>query len=104
MVENPIVYPADVYYYGRKSLGVFEQMASLKYRENHSWKIIGTIVYEKYEICLNSIKAAIKRLDLVFNRLLTAGIISVFQSISQWLCVEERGFQTLSLAYRRRLD
>ena len=102
-VETPIIYPADVYPYGRKTLGVVEEIAFLKYRDGHSWRILGNIFYDKYDFYLNSIKSTIDRVDLVFNRLLTGGIIGGFLTVSRWLCAEKRSFQTLSLAYRNRL-
>lgn len=102
-VETPIVYPADVYPYGRKTLDVVEEIAFLRYRDGQSWHILGNIFYDKYDFSLNSIKATIDRLDLVFNRLLTVRIIAGFLTVSRWLCAEEKSFQTLSLAYRNRL-
>lgn len=102
-VETPIVYPSDVYPYGRKTLDVVEEIAFLRYRDGHSWYILGNIFYDKYDFSLNSIKSTIDRLDLVFNRLLTGGIIAGFLTVSRWLCAEEKSFQTLSLAYRNRL-
>ncbi len=102
-VETPIVYPADVYPYGRKTLDVVEEIAFLRYRDGHSWHILGNVFYDKYDFSLNSIKSTIDRLDLVFNRLLTVRIIAGFLTVSRWLCAEEKSFQTLSLAYRNRL-
>jgi hypothetical protein len=102
-VETPIVYPSDVYPYGRKTLDVVEEIAFLRYRDGYSWHTLGNVFYDKYDFSLNSIKSTIDRLDLVFNRLLTVRIIAGFLTVSRWLCAEEKSFRTLSLAYRNRL-
>jgi hypothetical protein len=101
-VLSRLVYPASVYPYGRKSVDVLEDIAKMRYKEGVSWNGLGDIYYERYEFSLDSIKAAVKRVELVFSRLLTTGIVHKL-GIAGWVCSERRSFITLSFTYRVRL-
>ena len=101
-VLSRLVYPASVYPYGRKTVDVLEDIAKMRYKEGVSWKGLGDIYYERYEFSLDSIKAAVNRVELVFSRLLTTGVIHTL-GIAQWVCREKRSFITLSFTYRVRL-
>lgn len=100
--ETLVVYPADMYRYGRKTLDVVEEIAYARYREEKSWCKMGNDFYEKYDFPLNNVKRTIKRMDLVFNRLVTSDIISGL-NLRDWLLGEERSFEELNLLYWNRL-
>jgi hypothetical protein len=100
--ETLVVYPADMYRYGRKTLDVVEEIAYARYREEKSWRKMGNDFYEKYDFPLNNVKRTIKRMDLVFNRLVTSDIVSGL-NLRDWLLGEERRFEELSLLYLNRL-
>lgn len=102
IVKSKLIYPADVFPYGRKTLGVFELIARQRLVKGTSWYNMDKIFDLKYGFSTSNLKASIARVNLVFARLLTAGLIQRF-NVSQWLYNEQRSFVLLTQAYRKRL-
>ncbi len=96
------VYPVDVYPYGRKTIGIVEEIAQKRYKENFSWKSMGDLFYHSYDFSLENIKATIGRVELVFNRLLTIGLIRGL-NVRKWVRGEQRSFTALSVTYRQKM-
>lgn len=110
IVQSRLVYPNNVYPYGRKTLEVLEDIAEKRYRDRVSWKILGDIFYDRYDFSLENLKRAIIRVSVAFNRLLTVGLIQAL-NIIEWRFgereseseSESRSFITFSFAYREKL-
>ncbi len=114
IVQSRLVYPNNVYPYGRKTLEVLEDIAEKRYKDRVSWKILGDIFYDRYDFSLENLKRAIIRVNVAFNRLLTVGLIQAL-NIIEWRFGEResererereresRSFITLSFAYREKL-
>jgi hypothetical protein len=101
-----IVYPSDVYPYGRQTLNVVEQTAELKYKGGKSWKEMEDELYQRYDFSLNRIKRMIKRVSLVFERLVTSKIIPLppFLNVATWICSKVKNFESLAFSYGHRMS
>jgi hypothetical protein len=107
IVQSRLIYPNNVYPYGRKTLEVLEDIADERYVEGTSWKDLGDIFYERYDFSVENLKRAIIRVNVAFNRLLTVGLIRAL-NIVEWRFGEReqrepRSFITLSFLYREKL-
>jgi hypothetical protein len=102
---SPVIYPSDVYPYGRQTLDVVEEMAELRYKKGKSWFAMDDDLYGRYGFSLNRIKRMINRVSLVFERLVTSQIIPTFPNVAAWICtrVEVKSFENLTFAYRDRM-
>jgi len=103
-----VIYPSDVYSYGRQTLDVVEEAADMRYKEKKFWTSMGDIFYERYEFSLNRIKGMIKRVSLVFERLMTSQTIrpddrQPFLDVETWICAREESFESLSSSYRDKM-
>lgn len=106
-----VIYPSDVYRYGRQTLEVVEEAADMRYKKKKSWTSLANEFYERYEFSLNRIKGMIKRVSLVFERLVTSQTISpiradahqLFLNVDTWICVKEESFVRLSFSYRDKM-
>ncbi len=101
--RSPVIYPSDVYPYGRQTLDVVEETAELRYKRRKSWKDLGDDLYERYDFSINRIKKMINRVSLVFERLVTSQIIPPFLNVAAWIGVEVKSFETLTFCYRHRM-
>jgi hypothetical protein len=115
IVQSRLIYPNNVYPYGRKTLEVLEDIADKRYVERTSWKNLGDIFYERYDFSVENLKSSIIRVSVAFNRLLTVGLIQAL-NIVQWRFGEREqlkqnqqsererpGFITFSFLYREKL-
>jgi len=104
IVQSRLIYPGNVYPYGRKTLEVLEDIADKRYVEGTSWKDLGDIFYERYAFSEENLKRSIIRVNVAFNRLLTVGLIQAL-NIVQWRFGERepQSFITLSFLYREKL-
>ncbi len=115
IVQSRLIYPNNVYPYGRKTLEVLEDIADKRYVERTSWKDLGDIFYERYDFSVENLKRSIIRVNVAFNRLLTVGLIQAL-NIVQWRFGEReqrkqnqqseresQGFITFSFLYREKL-
>jgi hypothetical protein len=103
-----VIYPSDVYPYGRQTLDVVEEAADLRYKGKKFWTSMGDILYERYEFSLNRIKGMIKRVSLVFERLVTSQTIPLddhqpFLNVETWICARVESFEDLSFSYRDKM-
>jgi hypothetical protein len=103
-----VIYPSDVYPYGRQTLDVVEDAVDLRYKEKKFWTSMGDIFYERYEFSLNRIKGMIKRVSLVFERLMTSQTIrpddrQPFPDVQTWICAREESFESLTFSYRDKM-
>ena len=94
-----VIYPSDVYPYGRQTLDVVEITAELRYKRGMSWKNLEDELYQRYDFSLNRIKRMIKRVSLVFERLVTSKIISPFLNVATWICAKVKSFENLTFSY-----
>lgn len=109
IVQSRLIYPNNVYPYGRKTLEVLEDIAEKRYKHRASWKVLGDIFYDRYDFSIDNLKRAIIRVNVAFNRLLAVGLIQAL-NIVEW-CFgerdqresESRSFITLSVLYREKL-
>lgn len=99
-VRTSIVYPSDVYPYGRQTLDVVEEVAGLRISNGCSWYELESRLCEIYDFSLNRIKRMLGRVLLVFNRLLTSRIISGYRDLLDWFMGAKESFEHLSLVYR----
>jgi hypothetical protein len=104
IVQSRLVYPNNIYPYGRKTLEVLEDITDKRYVEGTSWKDLGDIFYERYDFSVENLKRAIIRVNVAFNRLLTVGLIQTL-NIVEWHFGErgQRSLITLSFLYREKL-
>ncbi len=118
IVQSRLIYPNNVYPYGRKTLEVLEDIADKRYVERTSWKDLSDIFYERYDFSVENLKRSIIRVNVAFNRLLTVGLIQAL-NIVQWRFGEREqreqreqnqqsgreppGFITFSFLYREKL-
>lgn len=104
IVQSRLVYPNNIYPYGRKTLEVLEDITDKRYVEGTSWKDLGDIFYERYDFSVENLKRAIIRVNVAFNRLLTVGLIQTL-NIVEWhfRAREQRSLTTLSFLYREKL-
>ncbi|MEJ2567255.1 MAG: hypothetical protein P8Z50_00010 [candidate division WOR-3 bacterium] len=112
IVQSRLIYPNNVYPYGRKTLEVLEDIADKRYVDRTSWKDLGDIFYESYDFSVENLKRSIIRVNVAFNRLLTVGLIQAL-NIVQWRFGEREqnqqsgreppGFITFSFLYREKL-
>ncbi len=100
---SPVIYPSDVYPYGRQTLDVVEETAEMRYKEGKSWKKLGDELFEHYNFSFNRIKRMINRVSLAFERLVTSQIIPPFLNVAAWIYVEVKSFETLTFCYRHRM-
>lgn len=106
-----VIYPSDVYRYGRQTLEVVEEAADMRYKKKKSWTSLANKFYERYEFSLNRIKRMIKRVSLVFERLVTSQTITpicpddhqLFLNVATWICVNAESFSRLSFSYRDKM-
>jgi hypothetical protein len=106
-----VIYPSDVYRYGRQTLDVLEEAAELRFKKNKSWTSLADEFYERYEFSLNRIKRMIKRVSLAFERLMTSQTIrpddqQTFLNVDTWICAKVEGaesFERLSFSYRDKM-
>lgn len=116
IVQSRLIYPNNVYPYGRKTLEVLEDIADQRYVEGTSWKDLGDIFYEKYDFSVENLKRSIIRVNVAFNRLLAVGLIQSLNIVEWRLSLgdsdsegeregegERRNFIALSLVYREIL-
>ncbi len=101
--RSPVIYPSDVYPYGRQTLDVVEKTAELRYKEGKSWKKLEDELYQRYDFSLNRIKRIISRVSLVFQRLVTSKIIPPFLNVAVWICARVKSFESLTFSYRQRM-
>lgn len=109
IVQSRLIYPNNVYPYGRKTLEVLEDIADKRYVERTSWKDLGDIFYERYDFSVENLKRSIIRVNVAFNRLLTVGLTQAL-NIVEWRFGERkqnerepRSFTILSFLYREKL-
>jgi hypothetical protein len=106
-----VIYPSDVYRYGRQTLDVLEEAAELRCKKEKSWTSLANEFYERYEFSLNRIKRMIKRVSLAFERLMTSQTIrpddqQTFLNVNTWICVKVEGaesFERLNFSYRDKM-
>ena len=106
-----VIYPSDVYRYGRQILDVVEEATELRYKKKKSWTSLANEFYERYEFSLNRIKRMIKRVSLAFERLMTSQTISPFSpddhqsflNVDTWICANTESFARLSFSYRDKM-
>ncbi len=105
VVRTSIVYPSDVYPYGRQTLDVVEEVAGLRMREGCSWYELEDRLYEIYDFSLNRIKRMLGRVSLVFNRLLTSRTISGYRyrDVLDWFIETKESFVHLTFVYRAQM-
>lgn len=110
IVQSRLIYPNNVYPYGRKTLEVLEDIAYHRYVEGTSWKDLGDIFYERYDFSVENIKRSIIRVNVAFNRLLAVGLIQSLNIVEWRLGLgdnegegKRRNFIALSLVYREIL-
>lgn len=98
-----VIYPSDVYPYGRQTLDVVEQTAELKYKGGKSWKKLEDELYERYDFSLNRIKRIINRVSLVFERLVTSQTLPPILNVAAWICAKVESFESLTFSYGHRM-
>jgi hypothetical protein len=81
---------------------------NFRYKEKKFWTSMGDILYERYEFSLNRIKGMIKRVSLVFERLVTSQTIPLddhqpFLNVETWICARVENFEDLSFSYRDKM-
>lgn len=116
IVQSRLIYPNNVYPYGRKTLEVMEDIANERYVERASWKDMGDIFYARYEFSLDNLKRAVNRVNVAFNRLLAVGLIQALNIVEWRQSVririrtpvhiregEGQSFIALSFVYREKL-
>lgn len=105
IVQSRLIYPNNIYPYGRKTLDVLEDIADKRYVEGTSWKDLGDIFYERYDFSVENLKRSIIRVNVAFNRLLTVELTQAL-NIVEWRFGERepRSFITLSFLYREKLS
>ena len=103
LARTSIIYPANVYPYGRQTLEVVKEAAHLRYREGYSWYRLESRFYDAYNFSLNRIKRMLNRVELVFNRLISSRSITIFRKVSDWINAESRSFQHLTVIYRNQM-
>lgn len=100
---SPVIYPSDVYPYGRQTLDVVEEVADLRYKGRKSWYDLEDDLFESYNFSSNRIKRIINRVSLVFERLVTSQIIPPFLSVAAWICAKVKNFESLTFSYGDRM-
>lgn len=104
---SPLIYPSDVYPYGRQTLDVVEEAAELRYKGRKSWYDMEGELYDRYDFSLNRIKRMINRVSLVFERLVTSKIIQPFLNVAAWICarvkVDVNSFESLTFCYAHQM-
>lgn len=101
--KSPVIYPSDVYPYGRQTLDVVEETADKRYKEKKSWKELEDDLFESYNFSFNRIRGMINRVSLVFERLVTSQILPPFLKVAFWICSREKSFESLAFSYRHRM-
>jgi hypothetical protein len=103
--KSPVIYPSDVYPYGRQTLEVVEETAEKRYKEEKSWKELEDDLFASYNFSLNRIKRMINRVSLVFERLVTSQILPLppFLQVSGWIRCRVKSFESLTICYRHRM-
>ena len=101
--KSPVIYPSDVYPYGRQTLDVVEETADKRYKEEKSWKEVEDDLFESYNFSSNRIKRMINRVSLVFERLVTSQIIPPFLHVAAWICAKVKDFESLTFSYGHRM-
>ena len=103
--KSPVIYPSDVYPYGRQTLEVVEETADKRYKEEKSWKELEDDLFASYNFSLNRIKRMINRVSLVFERLVTSQILPLppFLQVADWIRCRVKSFESLTICYRHRM-
>ena len=98
-----VVYPSQIIRYGRKTLGLINQMAYKNFVLNQSLFQLANI-YDKFGFGLKSIHMELKRTTWAFNRFSTSGIVLGVEGldVGSWLKTEKRSFARLVKSYRKR--
>jgi hypothetical protein len=100
VTTTKVVYPSQIIRYGRKTLGLINEMAYKKFVLNQSLLELGKI-YDKFDFGLKSILMELKRTTWAFNRFSTSGLV-VGLDVGSWLKTEKRSFALLVRSYRKR--
>jgi len=97
--KHMIVYPSDVIRYGRKTLAVMEDIARDYFVIGYSKKQIEDKYHMMEGFSFSSIKRLLKKIPVIFGRLLASRLVTDVFSVSDWLKVEKRDFVELVLLY-----
>jgi len=101
--KNVIIYPCDVIPYVRKTLDLIEEMVRERLEQKQSYKSVCDDFYDKSTVVgLNSIKSAVKRSRMAFDRLVTLDLAAGIDAAS-WISREKRSFAELNHLYRKEL-
>jgi len=106
VTTTKVVYPSQIIRYGRKTLGLINEMAYKKFVLNQSLLELEKI-YDKFDFGLKSILMELKRTTWAFNRFSTSGIVVGLEGldvvdVGSWLKTEKRSFARLVKSYRKR--
>jgi hypothetical protein len=106
VTTTKVVYPSQIVRYGRKTLGLINEMAYKKFVLKQSlFELENT--YDKFGFGLKSILMELKRTTWAFNRFSTSGIVVGLDGldvvdVGSWLKTEKRSFALLVKSYRKR--
>jgi hypothetical protein len=106
VTTTKVVYPSQIIRYGRKTLGLINEMAYKKFVLNQSLLELGKI-YDRFDFGLKSILMELKRTTWAFNRFSASGIVVGVEGldvvdVGSWLKTEKRSFARLVKFYRKR--
>jgi hypothetical protein len=106
VTTTKVVYPSQIIRYGRKTLGLINEMAYKKFVLNQSLFELENI-YDKFGFGLKSILMELKRTIWAFNRFSTSDIVGRLEGlevvdVGSWLKTEKRSFALLVKFYRKR--
>ena len=100
VTTTKVIYPSQIVRYGRKTLGLINEMAYKKFVLNQSLFKLENI-YDRFGFGLKSILMELKRTTWAFNRFSTSGLV-VGLDVGSWLKTEKRSFALLVQSYRKR--
>jgi hypothetical protein len=106
ITTTKVVYPSQIIRYGRKTLGLINEMAYKNFVLNQSLFKLENI-YDKFGFGLKSILMELKRTTWAFNRFLTSGMVAGVEGsdvvdVGSWLKTEKRSFARLVKSYRKQ--
>jgi hypothetical protein len=101
ITKNVIVYPCDVIRYGRKTIGVMEEVARDRFQSGKSGKEIAKKYYAKYGFSLSCLRRTLKKVKIGFERLIVSKLIPAVHSISGWLKNERKSLCQMRVQYFR---
>lgn len=106
ITTTKVVYPSQIIRYGRKTLGLINEMAYKNFVLNQSLFKLENI-YDKFGFGLKSILMELKRTTWAFNRFLTSGMVAGVEGsdvvdVGSWLKTEKRSFARLAKSYRKQ--